>query len=90
MPKKIVFPFYYKLTSVLFVSDTDLEELRQPHHSALFHNEFFPFIAASNSTIKMTVLKHKSAVGIYFTITMKGFSRKKTFQQHSAKDTVYI
>ncbi len=75
--RKLFFPFYYKLTSVLFVSDTDTEVLRQPHHSSLFHAEFFPFIAASSKTIQMTVMKYKSTVGIYFTITMKGFSRKK-------------
>ncbi len=75
--RKLFFPFYYKVTSVLFVSNTDTEVLRQPHHSALFHAEFFPFIAASSKTIQMTIMKYKSTVGIYFTITMKGFSRKK-------------
>ena len=75
--RKLFFPFYYKVTSVLFVSNTDTEVLRQPHHSTLFHAEFFPFIAASSKTIQMIVLKYKSTVGIYFTITMKGFSSKK-------------
>ena len=66
--RKLFFPFYYKVTSVLFVSNTDTEVLRQPHHSALFHAEFFPFIAASSKTIQMIVMKYKATVGIYLKI----------------------
>jgi len=86
--RKVFFPLYCKLTSVLFVADTDMKELRQPHHSEVFHAEFFPYISESNKTVQMTILKYKATIGIYFTLTLKGFSKKAVVLNSTGRVTM--